>query len=173
LYGATQSRPAHVWALSLVLLLAPGQPLLAAEADSSYSDTLAAPRSALVRSALVPGWGQYYNGRPFKALFFSALSSASLAAVVIEERQLGQLSDQLDRLQASGGSPNLIADQERRFQNQAGKRNTRLLYFALSVAGAAIDAYVDAHLADFGTTVDLALRPGGVLLRFDASLARR
>ena len=37
----------------------------------------------MLRSAVLPGWGQHYNGRPFKALFFGA---ASGAAEIIDHR---------------------------------------------------------------------------------------
>ena len=171
--GAIRSRSARVWAPSLLIILLAGYPALAAGAESTRVDSLPGPRSALLRSAILPGWGQYYNGRPFKALFFAAASTAALTAVVVEHRELDRLADELTALQNAGGSPTRIDNLETRFQDQSGKRNTRLLYCALSIAFAAIDAYVDAQLADFDAGVQLEMRPGGILLRLNATLSRR
>jgi hypothetical protein len=164
---------ARAWAPSLLLVLLLGRPALAAEADSTRSDSLPAPRAALLRSALLPGWGQYYNGHPFKALFFASASTLALTAALGEQRQLDRLSDQLAAQRSAGGSPAGIDSLETRFQNQASKRNTRLLFIALSVAFAAIDAYVDAQLADFDAAVEMEMRPGGALLKLSATLPGR
>ena len=46
------------------------QPANGASSVETRSDSLA-PRAALLRSAILPGWGQFYNGKPYKALFFA------------------------------------------------------------------------------------------------------
>jgi len=131
-------RQACGWA-SLLLVLLAGQPACATEveADSTRTAqagaaTLPSAHGALLRSAVLPGWGQFYNGRPVKGLFFGAASATALTAVAIEHRRI-----------RSAPTPE-------EHQDRTARRNGRLLYFALSVALAAIDAYVDAHLADFG-----------------------
>ena len=131
--GAIRLRPACGWA-SLLLALLAGRPACAAEvgADSTRTDTLPSAHGALLRSAVLPGWGQFYNGRPGKGLFFGAASVTALTATVVEHRRISS-------------APTPEAHQDR-----TARRNSRLLYFALSVALAATDAYVDAHLADFG-----------------------
>lgn len=138
---------------SLLLLLLLSQPALAAE--TAHADTLSTPRSALLRSVVLPGWGQLYNDRPFKALFCGAASATALTFVVIEHRRID-----------TAPTPEI-------HQDRAARRNTRLLYFALSVAFAAIDAYVDAHLADFGPEVQMEMRLGGALFKLSATLPRR
>ena len=152
--GVIRSRSAHYWALSLLLVLSLGRPALAAAPDSTGVDTTKTPRGALLRSTL-PGWGQHYNDQPIKMLFFSAASATALTAVVVEHRRID-----------TAPTPEI-------HQDRPARRNTRLLYFALCVSFAAIDAYVDAHLADFGPDVQLQMRPGGALLRFSATLAWR
>ena len=149
--GATRLRLACGWA-SLLLVLLAGRPACATEieADSTRTvrsdlstgvvqsglsieaDTLLSAHGALLRSAVLPGWGQFYNGHPVKGLFFGAASATALTATVVEHRRI-----------RSAPTPE-------EHQNRTARRNSRLLYFALSVALAAIDAYVDAHLADFG-----------------------
>ena len=131
--GAIRLRLACGWA-SLLLVLLAGRPTCATEveADSTRTDSLPSTHGALLRSAVLPGWGQFYNGRPVKGLFFGAASATALTAVAIEHRRI-----------RSAPTPE-------EHQDRTARRNGRLLYFALSVALAAIDAYVDAHLADFG-----------------------
>ena len=128
----------------------------AAAASSSLSDSTRVdslqsplPRSVLIRSAVLPGWGQYYNKKPLKALFFAATSAGLLGSVVAEQNSLND------------------ARTPEEHEDRAARRNTRLLFFALSVTFSALDAYVDAHLSDFVAAekvVSLNLRPGGALL---------
>jgi len=155
LCGVIRLRSVRCWAPSLLLILLLGRPVLAVEAHSTHADTLTTPRGAMLRSAVLPGWGQHYNGRPFKALFFGAASTAALTSVVIEHRSID-------------GAPTAEIHQDR-----AARRNTRLLYFALSISFAAIDAYVDAHLADFGVDLQMQMRPRGALLALTATLPWR
>ena len=105
-------------------------------------------KNALFKSLVMPGWGQWENKRHVKALGFATLSSSLLlysldAQVALSETQ----------------SPS-------HHQDLTAMRNTRILLFFLSSALAAIDAYVDAHLADFskGYTVDSKINGAG--LRF-------
>ena len=84
----------------------------------------------MLRSATIPGWGQYSNGRPLKALLFGGAAAASLGSVIAEVRSL-------DRA---------VTPEEH--QDRAARRNTRFLLVALTATLAAVDAYVDAHLAD-------------------------
>ena len=160
--GATRLRLACGWA-SLLLALLAGRPAGATEAatDSTRTDTLSSAHGALLRSAVLPGWGQYYNGRPIKGLFFGAASATALTAVVVEHRRI-----------RSAPTPE-------EHQDRTARRNSRLLYFALSVALAAIDAYVDAHLADFGTVLSglsigaemqVEMRRGNAWLRLQATV---
>jgi hypothetical protein len=106
------------------------------------------PKNALFKSLVMPGWGQWENKRHVKALGFATLSTSLLlysldAQVALSETQ----------------SPS-------HHQDLTAMRNTRILLFFLSSALAAIDAYVDAHLADFskGYTVDSKIN--GAVLRF-------
>ncbi|MYI60783.1 MAG: hypothetical protein F4105_03770 [Gemmatimonadetes bacterium] len=135
--GAIRLRLVCGWA-SLLFVLFAGRPAYATEteADSTRTvpsaATLPSAHGALLRSTVLPGWGQFYNGRPVKGLFFGAASATALTLVVVEHRRI-----------RSAPTPE-------EHQDRTARRNSRLLYFALSVALAAIDAYVDAHLADFG-----------------------
>ncbi|MEW6749942.1 MAG: DUF5683 domain-containing protein [Candidatus Latescibacterota bacterium] len=104
-----------------------------AQADSARADSasLPSPRGALLRSAVLPGWGQLYNHRPLKAAFSAAASATLLAATLSEQRSLAD------------------ATTPAQHEHRAARRNTRLLLYAVSVTFSALDAYVDAHLATF------------------------
>ena len=118
--------------------------VLSTEAMPSGAAALPSAHGALLRSAVLPGWGQFYNDRPVKGLFFGAASATALTSVVVEHRRI-----------RSAPTPE-------EHQDRTARRNSRLLYFALSVALAATDAYVDAHLADFGD-VPAGLSPGAAM----------
>ncbi len=89
------------------------------------------PRSALLRSAVIPGWGQWHNGHPWKAALFAGAASGWLASALAEVRSLDDATTAAER------------------ETRSNRRNTRFLYFGLTVTLAAIDAFVDAHLAGF------------------------
>ena len=107
-----------------------------APADSLQQPT---PRGALLRSAVLPGWGQYANHRPLKALIFSAAAAGFSGAVIAESRALSRARDPEE------------------YQDRAARRNTRVLLLLATTTFAALDAYVDAHLADFDAAPNLEL----------------
>jgi hypothetical protein len=111
-------------------LAAPQTPIDAVQVDSSgvVARKALSPRDALLRSALLPGWGQVSTGHPVKAILFGGAAAGALAAAVVEGQRVGDAADP---------------------EAQAGKRNTRVLYYFITVTLAALDAYVDAHLDDF------------------------
>ena len=74
------------------------------------------------------------NRRHIKAVLFSAAAAGFAGASISETRNLNR------------------ADASER-QAAAGRRNTRLLLFVATATFAALDAYVDAHLADFGVSL--------------------
>ena len=157
--GAIRLRQVCGWA-SLLFVLFAGRPAYATEVEADSTRTvpsavtLPSAHGALLRSAVLPGWGQFYNGRPVKGLFFGAASATALTSIVVEHRRI-----------RSAPTPE-------EHQNRTARRNSRLLYFALSVALAAIDAYVDAHLADFGAeaAMQVEMQRGQAWLRLKAPL---
>ena len=132
------------------------------------------PRTALIRSALLPGWGQYSNGNPLKTALFGGAAAAFLAALLVEHGDLGQTNDEIRDARAAlasgGGDPVLlarIAQLEGDYEDRAARRNTRLLYVFTTATLAALDAYVDAHLADFGPSPDAAAPSAGATVDVD------
>ena len=111
-----------------------------AQKTEAAQDTLARmpPRTVMLRSAILPGWGQYTNDRPVKALLFAAAAATSLSSAMAEV----------------GALDRAVTPEEH--QDRAARRNTRFLLLAVTATLAAVDAYVDAHLADLDA-VDLEL----------------
>ena len=139
--------------------------------DTVQVESLPSPRGALLRSALLPGWGQLYNRRPAKAAFFGVSAFGLLGWAFTAHRELAKQAEELDELRRRDPAdlrlPALIAAR----QDQAARRNTRLLYWALATTFTALDAYVDAHLADFvvtQTSFALHPQPGGGAIQFYA-----
>ena len=106
------------------------------------------PRSALLRSAVVPGWGQWHNGHPWKAALFAGAASGFLTSALLEVRSLDDATTAAER------------------ETRSNRRNTRFLYFGLTVTLAAIDAFVDAHLAGFDR-IGVAPSKGAIYMRLD------
>ena len=128
----------------VALLLACSGVAPATEAAGDSSAVGPTPRGVLWRSLLLPGWGQFCNGKPVKGLLFGGVS-AGLA---------------VGALQAASAVDD--ADTPEVHQDRAARRNTRILYVALAFTVSALDAYIDAHLA--ALDADLAPMPldGGV-----------
>lgn len=105
---------------------------------TALPDTLS-PRGALLRSGILPGWGQLRNGKPVKAVLFAGAAGGFLVASIGDVRALRR------------------ADTTEQKEVRAARRNTRFLYFFIATTLSALDAFVDAHLADFG---DEPVTPG-------------
>lgn len=98
------------------------------------------PRGAILRSALIPGWGQWYNEQKLKALVVFSGEMALLGTAVYYN-QLAVKS---------------TMDYEREFYEY---NRGRFLWWLLGVHLINIlDAYVDAHLWNFDTGPDLSFR---------------
>ena len=109
---------------------------------TTHSDSLE-PRAALMRSAILPGWGQLYNGKSYKALLFAGAGVTLFSMAAIEQSALDD------------------ARSPQEHEDRIARRNTCILFFALSVTLASIDAYVDAHLARFADRWDVHAGPNG------------
>ncbi len=116
-----------------------------AEVDSV---TGLSPRGALLRSALIPGWGQLSQGHPWKAMLFSGAGIGWLSAALADAASVG----------ASAATVR---------QDRAARRNTRVLFYVITATLAGLDAYVDAHLDDFHLEADpFAMAGAQLTLRF-------
>ena len=119
---------------SILFILVLATPCFGAEPDSTVVDSAAgrylakSAAKAMTRSLLLPGWGQFYNGKRFKGTLIAAAEVGSVVALFVRRDQINN---------------------ESRPAGQAPKRN----FFVLSTIGivfySVVDAFVDAHLDDF------------------------
>ena len=115
------------------------------------------PGGAMLRSAIVPGWGQLYVGRPFKALLVAAAGATFVTLTVQADREVKDLA----ALRGTTGGTLTGEALEDEIDWWRAERRRWLLWSVGAWLYGMIDAYVDAHLyyfdreePDFTVTVD-------------------
>jgi len=116
----------------------PTMPGAVAAAVDSQQVAKRSPTAAMVRSLLVPGWGQWYNGKKWKAALVFGAELGLAANAALQNQYLQRTRDPLAR------------------EYYLSNRNTSNWILALVVVLSMLDAYVDAHFADFDESPDLA-----------------
>lgn len=136
----------------------------------------ASPTGALVRSFLIPGWGQAVSGATERGAVYFTFESLGLWMILKTSKTLGSARDiydmrrraASDRLIASGtvnplaaaidaDLPVLSALNLVKVREQQREDWMAFGVFALLLGGA--DAFVAAHLADFPEPLEAAIRP--------------
>lgn len=103
------------------------------------------PNGAVLRSLLVPGWGQYYNGQKWKAALVSAAEVTEIGFAIFWHRESKRVNDERYKL--------IYEDY----------RNTAYWFLAGTIILSMLDAYVDAQLSDFDESPSLDDRTLGAL----------
>ena len=129
------------------------------------------PRKAIIRSAIIPGWGQVYNKKYWKLpLIYGALGAT--AYVFVDNLQVYRDSRfaYKAKYQASQGDSSLLADVKPEYMVysleslRANRDQFRkyidysVLFFVFFWGLNVVDAAVDAHLKSFDVSPDLSLR---------------
>lgn len=128
------------------------------------------PRSALIRSAIIPGWGQLYVKKPLKAVMYISLEAYHIYRVV----EYNSIYQYVKDTKESVGVVvwNSLSEAEKKEQVKAvtgydlslntwrprEKRNKYAWWcFGIYIIGM-LDAYVDAHLYNFpSNNIELAM----------------
>ena len=106
------------------------------------------PWSIMARSAILPGWGQFKNGRPLKAGLAIALEGVAAARVISAGNDVDAALAREDEALARGDAA--AAEAARADYDEAfNRRTTAGWVLGLSVVLSMVDAYVDAHLLQF------------------------
>lgn len=108
------------------------------------------PTKALLKSMIVPGWGQYGNKRKFKSLLFFGLDVWFISSAINYGNQTADLSDQYD-----AADINDISLRNNLYSKFLSKKDQRNKYTWLTVIVTFIsmfDAFTDAHLSGFPTS---------------------
>lgn len=116
------------------------------------------PIEAAKRSAVLPGWGQVYNKKPWKVpVIYAALGA--IAYGIYWNDSYYQYFDNLYKQTILNGNPNQLDLNRTRYLRSFTRRNKELLIlvgiltYGLNIA----DAIVDAHLAGFDFSDDISL----------------
>lgn len=103
------------------------------------------PGGALIRSLLIPGWGQAKLGRGLTAGFFLAVEGASLGMAF-------KANSELQHFRATG---------DPRADDKSQEREDWLVIVGVNHLIAGIEAYVAAYLWDFPGDLKLQATPNG------------
>ncbi len=99
------------------------------------------PTSAMLRSAILPGWGQYYNESYLKIPVIWGTSAIFISSWVLNNTEFNKYDDLYQT------SKDYSDFQSREFYRD--QRDMYALFMGLTYLLNIVDAYVDAHLFDF------------------------
>lgn len=99
----------------------------------------------MMRSVVVPGWGQFKNGAWLKAALFAGAEGAFIYGIVDE----GNLADDAEARAAA--EPGLEGFWLAEAEDHRARRKDYIWWGAFTVLLSMGDAYVDAHLKGFKT----------------------
>lgn len=121
---------------------------------TSHRDTLARlpwslqPRQVMLRSLLVPGWGQAVNGSWTKAVVIGAAEVAIGAGILSDEHSLRNLQRDIDAARAAGDQDAANAAITS-YNDRLDRQNQREWLLGGVMLYSLVDAYVDAHFRGF------------------------
>lgn len=122
------------------------------------------PKKALLYSLILPGAGQFYNGRWWKAPFVYGALGATVGVYLFNEENYKELQKAYQlKLQNEphefSGTVLDDANRLRVLRDRYNKDRQSWLIYSIGVYGLqAIEALVDAHLRDFDVNEDLSMR---------------
>lgn len=99
------------------------------------------PGTALLRSAVLPGWGQFYNDQPVKGIAMGAAELGLLGWLVWEHVEAEEARMDFQE----SGDP----DDEARWESHRQARLDLIWLTSAAWLYGMLDAYVDAHLYAF------------------------
>ena len=106
------------------------------------------PRFVMMRSLLIPGWGQFYNHAYVKAAAVAGGEIWLLSALSSANHDLAQLQVEVDAARESG-DPAALASATQAYNEKLNHFVSTQWLLGGVVAYALLDAYVDAHFRHF------------------------
>ncbi|MBN1300282.1 MAG: hypothetical protein JW995_03625 [Melioribacteraceae bacterium] len=121
------------------------------------------PWGAVLRSAVIPGWGQFYNESYWKIPVIWGLLGYYIS-VWIDQNQLYDKYKELYSNSIESGITISLYKRNRDFYKD--QRDRFAVYIGLAYFLTMVDAYVDAHLFDFDVSVDLLIGQPQLKIKF-------
>lgn len=116
---------------------------------------ISVPTRAMLYSAVIPGGGQVYNKAWVKAGVVMGVQGYLIGSAIHHDRQRAHYHD----LVVAGNNPVWNTAHEKDYQKRL---NNDIWWIGITMGLSMIDAFVDAHLADFDSQdKDLKLRFSG------------
>ncbi|HXF48017.1 MAG TPA: DUF5683 domain-containing protein [Verrucomicrobiae bacterium] len=135
----------------------PTRALIADTLMPGKKSNLRSPTGALLRSLAIPGWGQVYNKKYFKAIIVAGGQGVLLGSAIAEWKRASDAKND-----TSLSSFQRLED----YRLHTNNRNMLLWLYAAATVVSILDAYVDAHLSqDTGVGVP---QLGNIFLEPDA-----
>lgn len=103
------------------------------------------PTHAMLYSAFIPGGGQLYNQAYVKASVVIGLQSYLIGTAFYHDSKM----DDYKSKASSSSDPYLTQSYRQRAEEFKDKRTSDIWWIGITAALSVLDAYVDAHLADF------------------------
>lgn len=113
--------------------------VMTSDSTKAHAKSQKSPRGAMLRS-LLPGWGQFYNGQIVKGILVIGGQAALIYRATWFNKQASMATTDFAR--------NVYVD----------KRNLMFWFMGVLTLLSMVDAYIDAHLADFDAGPNLSIR---------------
>lgn len=110
------------------------------------------PMGAMLRSAIIPGWGQFYNDSYWKIPIIWGVSAWFIYSWIKQDDNYEYYRDLYNKSLIESSNGNLFYKQFR--DDYRDDRDLYAVYLGLTYFLNLIDAYVDAHLFDFDIGVN-------------------
>jgi hypothetical protein len=118
------------------------------DGEREVRSPLSSPRWVMMRSAVLPGWGQAYNRQWWKAGVIGAVEVGMGYRIWDDNRILDQI-DQEAAAAAAAGDDVLQNELALRYNDRLDRMVARQWLLAGVIVYSLLDAYVDAHFRDF------------------------
>jgi hypothetical protein len=107
-----------------------------------------APRWVMIRSAIIPGWGQAYNGAWLKAAGVAVVEGGLIWRLVDDRQALADLESAANAA-GDAGNVELENDLVDQYNARLDDYTRRQWYLGAVFALSLLDAYIDAHFRGF------------------------
>jgi hypothetical protein len=117
------------------------------------------PRGAFLRSLVLPGWGQAWVGAPVRGGVYFTMEVGSLWMTYKSRQKLLEARQEQQWLRESGQLP--LGEESALVRSREDQVEDWLALAIFLLFFNAVDAFVAAHLADFGEHIGVIPRPDG------------